>query len=197
MDIEESLALLSLLTAHWKHQSTTRRQQTPPAARNSKCTRDVCLHARCYSNAYYHSNAPWPKEQDGVRVVLPNPLQPENTKNLVTAGHRVCQIPGQSIPKLCGTRTALLLRCAPPEKGGSSLSTLRFRTTRQSRKLAFTAGSYRGLDPHQSDFGKELRRRASGRSRLVGSQSVPFKLEAKQDDSLSGRIVIIMASPLV
>ena len=66
------------------------------------------------------------------------------------------------------------------------------RTTqlRWFRKLAFTAGSYCGLESHQSDFRKGAL--VVEERKVPSLLSVPFKFEAKQDDNLSGRITIII-----
>ena len=61
----------------------------------------------------------------------------------------------------------------------SSLSRTPQPQLRWFRKLAFTAGSYCGLESHQSDFRKGA---LVVEERKVPSRlSVPFKFEAKQD----------------
>ena len=58
------------------------------------------------------------------------------------------------------------------------------------RKLAFTAGSYCGLESHPGDFRKGAL--VAEERKLPARPSVPFKLEAKQDSNLRARVTVIL-----
>ena len=58
------------------------------------------------------------------------------------------------------------------------------------RKLAFTAGSYCGLESHPGDFRKGAL--VVEERKLPARPSVPFKLEAKQDSNLRARVTVIL-----